>query len=60
MSHQRDLEELAKRCERSITKLTVENAFAHIGLLIDDAFDASFERGAKRALFCSTILPGDR
>ncbi|MBX3492637.1 MAG: hypothetical protein KF899_06740 [Parvibaculum sp.] len=44
-------EELSKRCERSITKMTDAQALAHIGELIDDAFDASFERGAKRALY---------
>ncbi|MBS3651004.1 hypothetical protein KEU06_20545 [Pseudaminobacter sp. 19-2017] len=43
-------EELNKQCERSITKLSDAEALAHIGQLIDDAFDASFERGAKRAL----------
>ncbi|WP_343864358.1 LA2681 family HEPN domain-containing protein [Caenispirillum bisanense] len=31
--------------------MTIDEAFAHIGQLIDDAFDASFERGVKRALF---------
>lgn len=43
-------EDLNKRCERSITKMTDAQALAHIGKLIDDAFDASFERGARRAL----------
>lgn len=45
------LEDLNKRCERSITKLSDAQALAHIGRLIDDAFDASFERGVKRALY---------
>jgi hypothetical protein len=44
-------EGLNKRCERSITKLSDAQALAHIGRLIDDAFDASFERGVKRALY---------
>ena len=34
-----DREELNRRCDRSITRMT------------DDAFDAGFDRGAKRALF---------
>jgi len=46
-----DLEALNKRCERSISKMTVDEAFAHIGLLVDDSSRASFERGVKRALF---------
>lgn len=45
------IEDLNKRCERSITKISDAQALSHIGGLIDDAFDASFERGAKRALF---------
>lgn len=44
-------EDLNKQCERSITKMSDAEALAHIGKLIDDAFDASFERGAKRALY---------
>jgi hypothetical protein len=44
-------EDLNKCCERSITKMSDTEALAHIGRLIDDAFDASFERGAKRALY---------
>jgi hypothetical protein len=44
-------DDLNKQCERSITKMSDAEALAHIGQLIDDAFDASFERGAKRALF---------
>lgn len=44
-------EDLKSRCERSITKMTDGEALEHIGQLIDDAFDASFERGAKRALY---------
>lgn len=44
------LEDLNKQCERSITKLSDAEALAHIGKLIDDAFDASSERGSKRAL----------
>jgi hypothetical protein len=46
-----DLEVLNKRCERSITKLSDAQALAHIAELIDDSFDASFERGARRALY---------
>lgn len=45
------LEDLNKQCERSITKMSDAEALAHIGKLIDDAFDASFERGSKRALY---------
>lgn len=41
---------LNKQCERSITKMSDTKALAHISKLIDDAFDSSFERGAKRAL----------
>lgn len=44
-------ENLSKNCERSITKMSDGEALAHIGKLIDDAFDASFERAAKRALY---------
>lgn len=44
-------EGLQKQCERSITKMSDADALALIGQLIDDAFDASFERGAKRALY---------
>jgi len=46
-----DFEHLNKQCERSITSMSDAEAFTHIGQLIDDSFDASFERGAKRALF---------
>jgi hypothetical protein len=42
---------LNKQCERSITKMSDADALAHIGQLIDDAFDSSFERGAKRAIY---------
>lgn len=45
-----DLEDLNKRCDR-ITKMSDAQALAYIGRLIDDAFDASFERGTKRALY---------
>ena len=48
---QLNFEDLNKNCERSITKMTEAQALVHIGQLIDDAFDASFERGAKRALY---------
>lgn len=44
-------EDLNKQCERSITKMSDVEAFAHIGQLIDDASSASFKRGAKRALY---------
>jgi len=44
-------EDLNRQCERSITKMSDAEALAHIGQLIDDSFDASFERGAKRALY---------
>lgn len=45
------LENLKKRCERSITKMNDAEAITYIGELIDDAFEASFERGEKRALY---------
>lgn len=51
MATKPDLEDLNKRCERSITKMSDAQALTYIGELIDDAFDASFERGAKRALY---------
>lgn len=51
MANQPDLEALNKRCERSITTMTDEAALKHIGQLIDDSQDATFERGAKRALY---------
>ncbi len=51
-----DLDDLNKRCERSITKMSDAEVLAHIGQLIDDAFDASFERGARRALFLLDAL----
>ena len=44
-------EGLNKQCERSITKMSDAEALTHIGQLIDDAFDVSFERAAKRALY---------
>nr|WP_177412061.1 LA2681 family HEPN domain-containing protein [Pseudomonas sp. RW407] len=44
-------EYLKKQCERSITKMSDAEALAHIGKLIDDAFDASFERAGKRSLY---------
>ena len=46
-----NLDALNKRCERSIAQMSDAEALAHIAELIDDSFDASFERGAKRALF---------
>jgi hypothetical protein len=46
-----NLDGLDKMCERSIAKMSDPEALAHIAALIDDSFDASFERGAKRALF---------
>lgn len=51
MTERLDLEELNMRCERGIAKMSDAQAFAHVGALIDDSFDASFERGAKRALY---------
>lgn len=44
-------EELEKLRERSITKLDVEAALDHIGILIDLSHDAGFGRGADRALY---------
>lgn len=46
-----DFNRLNKQCERSITRMSDAEALAHIGQLIDDAADTSFERGAKRALY---------
>lgn len=46
-----EFEDINKRCERSITKMSDTEALTHIGQLIDDAFDTSLERGAKRALY---------
>ncbi len=44
-------EDLNKLCERSITKMSDAEALEHIGQLIDESLDASFERGAKRGLY---------
>ena len=46
-----NLDALNKRCERSISRMSDSEALAYIGDLIDDSFDASFDRGPKRALF---------
>lgn len=51
MYDQSDLEALNKRCERGINKMTDAESLKYIGHLIDDSYDASFERGAKRALY---------
>lgn len=51
MSNQPNLEALNKSCERSITKMSDDEALEHIGRLIDDSCDAAFERGLKRALY---------
>jgi hypothetical protein len=45
------LDALNKQCERSIARMSNAEALAYIAELIDNSFDASFERGAKRALF---------
>lgn len=58
MSDQSDLEALYKRCERSFSKMTDDEALKHIGQLIDDSYDASFERGAKRALYFTSQRDG--
>jgi hypothetical protein len=42
---------LKRITERTIRKLTDEEAFDHIGRLIDLSLDASFGRGAQRALY---------
>ncbi|WP_394540119.1 LA2681 family HEPN domain-containing protein [Lysobacter enzymogenes] len=44
-------EALDRDCERSITKMSASQAFAHVGKLIDDSADSAFERGARRALY---------
>lgn len=49
-------ENLNEQCERSITRMSDADALAHIGQLIDNAFDASFKRGAKRALYLLSEL----
>lgn len=46
-----ELESLEKLRKRSITKLDVDVALEHIGTLIDDSYDASFARGADRAIY---------
>jgi LA2681-like HEPN len=46
-----DINRLKTCCERSITKMSNSDALLHVGNLIDDAYDALFDRGAKRALF---------
>jgi len=51
MTTNSDFDLLNKQCERSITQMSIAEALDHIGQLIDDAFDASFERGARRALY---------
>jgi hypothetical protein len=51
MSNQFDLASLTKRCERSIIKMADAEILEHIGQLIDDSHDASFARGATRALY---------
>ena len=51
MSDEGELEALAKRCDRSITKMNDDQALRHIAELIDASHDAKFERGAKRALY---------
>lgn len=49
--------------ERSISKLSNDAAFDHVGALIDQSFDAGYERGADRALYLldeltkRTLLP---
>lgn len=47
---------LDKDCERSITKMSVSQAFVHLGKLIDDSADLAFERGARRALYLADEL----
>jgi hypothetical protein len=42
---------LKRLSDRTIRKLSDEEAFNHIGLLIDRSADAAFERGAQRALY---------
>jgi LA2681-like HEPN len=56
MTANRNLDALNTRCERSISKMSDSEALAYVGELIDDSFDAAFERGAKRALFLLTDL----
>ena len=48
-----DFEGLNKQCERSITKMSDAEELAHIGQLIDDAFDAWRQ---TRALFARRIV----
>ena len=51
MNTHSDFEDLNRRCERSIAKMSDAEALEHIGQLIDKSLDASFERGAKRGLY---------
>lgn len=51
-----DLEYLKKQCERSITRMSDAEALEHIALLIDASFEASFERGIRRALTLLDML----
>lgn len=51
MSPNNSIEELNKRCEHSITKMSNQEAFDHVGNLIDDGADASYERAIKRGLY---------
>lgn len=51
MSVSPNIDALHKLCERSIARMGDGEALALVADLIDSSFDASFERGAKRALF---------
>jgi hypothetical protein len=46
MTANHNLDALNTRCERSISKMSDSEALAYVGELIDDSFDAAFERGA--------------
>lgn len=60
MTKKPDLDDLKKRSERSITKMSDAQALAHIGELIDDSFDLSFERALSARSIYSTNWPNDR
>lgn len=55
MSMSPDIHALSKLSERGIARMDDGEALALIAKLIDGSFDASFERGAKRALCCQAV-----
>lgn len=49
-------EDIKKMCERSIIKMSTNDALCHIGDLIDNSHDKLFKKGAVRALYLLTEL----